>query len=600
MHVVVIGGSDAGISAALRIRELDASVAVTVVVADAFPNFSICGIPYYISGEVRHWSQLAHRSLADLEATGLRLMLDTRAVAIDTASRQVRVQDDGGADSLLDYEALVVGTGAVPVLPPIDGLQHLGTADGVHVIHTMGDTLTLDRSLTDQPPRSALIVGAGYVGLEMAEALTGRGIAVTQVEMLAEVLPTVDPELGALVHAELTRCGVTVHTSTVVQRIEAGPGDGPRLRVEGVDPAGEQVAWQVDLVLVVVGVRPDTELLVAAGAGTGPRGAVLVDQTMATGLPQVWAAGDCVVTHHRQLGTTYVPLGTTAHKQGRVAGENAIGGRARFAGSLGTQVVKVFDLVAARTGIRDHEAVTLGRDPVTVSAVADDHKAYYPGAQPITIRVTGDRTTGQLLGTQLVGHRGTETAKRVDIYATALFHGMTVDSMADLDLSSTPPLGSPWDAVQVAAQTWVRATGPAPGDQPARVPTVLFVCEHNVGRSQLAAGLAASRAAGRMRVLSAGTNPDPVVDEVMLASLAEIGIDRSDQVPTQLTAELIEQADAVVAVKPGLGIVVADGAQLQTWTLPEPERWDVAGLRPLRDFLANKVQTLIEDLTRRR
>ena len=433
-----------------------------MVVADAFPNFSICGIPYFISGEVPHWSQLAHRSLADLEATGMRLLLDTRAVEIDPVNRRVRVQQPDGAEDVLDYDALVVGTGAVPVLPPIDGLQQLGAADGVHVIHTMGDTLALDRTLTEQPPGSALIVGAGYVGLEMAEALTGRGIAVTQVETLPEVLPTVDPQLGRLVHAELTRCGVTVHTHTTVQRIEAGPAGGPRLRVEGVDHAGHAVGWAVDLVLVVVGVRPDTELLVAAGADTGPRGAVVVDETMATGLPQVWAAGDCVVTHHRLLGTTYVPLGTTAHKQGRVAGENAIGGHARYAGSLGTQVVKVFDLVAARTGLRDHEATTIGRDPVTVAAIADDHKAYYPGAQPISIRVTGDRTTGQLLGAQLVGHRGTETAKRVDIYATALFHGMTVDALADLDLSYTPPLGSPWDAVQVAAQAWVRATGPTP------------------------------------------------------------------------------------------------------------------------------------------
>ena len=527
MHVVVIGGSDAGISAALRIRELDTTVDVTVVVADAFPNFSICGIPYYISGEVPHWSQLAHRSIADLEATGMRLLLDTRAVEIHPANRRVRVQQPGGAEHFLGYDALVVGTGAVPVLPPIDGLDRLGTADGVHVIHTMGDTLALDRTLTEHQPGSALIVGAGYVGLEMAEALTGRGIAVTQVETLPEVLPTVDPQLGGLVHAELTRCGVTVHTHTTVQQIKTCPVGGPRLRVEGVDRAGQAVGWDVDLVLVVVGVRPDTDLLVGAGAGTGPRGAVLVDETMATGLPQVWAAGDCVVTHHRLLGTTYVPLGTTAHKQGRVAGENAIGGHARYAGSLGTQVVKVFDLVAARTGLRDHEATSIGRDPVTVAAIADDHKAYYPGAQPISIRVTGDRTTGQLLGAQLVGHRGTETAKRVDIYATALFHGMTVDAIADLDLSYTPPLGSPWDAVQVAAQAWVRATGPAPAArQPDRVPTVLFVCEHNAGRSQLAAGLAATRAAGRVRVLSAGTNPDAEVDEVMLASLAELGIDR--------------------------------------------------------------------------
>jgi NADPH-dependent 2,4-dienoyl-CoA reductase/sulfur reductase-like enzyme len=163
-----------------------------------------------------------------------------------------------------------------------------------------------------------------------------------------------------------------------------------------------------------------------------------------------------VITHHRLLGITYLPLGTTAHKQGRVAGENAIGGSARFAGSLGTQVVKVFDLVAARTGLREHEAITAGFSPRSSNSTPDDHKAYYPGAHPITIRITGDTNTGRLLGAQLVGPRGTETAKRVDTYATALHHNMTVEGISELDLSYTPPLGSPWDAVQMATQNWTR------------------------------------------------------------------------------------------------------------------------------------------------
>jgi hypothetical protein len=186
-------------------------------------------------------------------------------------------------------------------------------------------------------------------------------------------------------------------------------------------------------------VRPDTDLLVAAGAKTGPRGAVLVDETMATGLPHVWAAGDCVATHHQLLGLTYLPLGTTAHKQGRIAGENALGGSAHFAGSLGTQVVKVFDLVAARTGLREHEATAAGYISVTTQSAPDDHKAYYPGASPITHRITGDHTTGRLLGAQLVGARGTETAKRVDTYATALHHHMTVDQLSELDLLHPTP-----------------------------------------------------------------------------------------------------------------------------------------------------------------
>ena len=457
MHLVAIGGSDAGISAALRARELDPSVDVTVVVADAFPNFSICGIPYYISGEVGHWTNLAHRTHADLEATGMRLQLDTRATDIDVDGTRLLLRQANGDTSWLPYDELVVGTGALSVRPPIEGLDELGVEDGVHLLHSMGDTFALEESLDRIKPSKALIVGAGYVGLEMAEGLTTRGIEVTQVEMLDEVLPTVDPELGHLVYDELVAHEVTIHTGARVTRIQRHEGPH-RLSVLGASPAGAE-QWDVDLVLVVVGVRPDTDLLVRAGAKTGERGAVAVDERMATGLPHVWAAGDCVITHHRLLGTTYLPLGTTAHKQGRVAGENALGGDGAFAGSLGTQVVKVFDLVAARTGLREHEAVQAGYSPATTQSSPDDHKAYYPGARPITIRVTGDTETGRLLGAQLVGARGTETAKRVDTYAAALFHGMTVDAMNELDLSYTPPLGSPWDAVQMAAQAWVRERG---------------------------------------------------------------------------------------------------------------------------------------------
>ena len=212
------------------------------------------------------------------------------------------------------------------------------------------------------------------------------------------------------------------------------------------------------MVLVVVGVRPETTLAADAGAALGVKGAIAVDPGMRTNLPDVFAAGDCVITHHRLLGVTYLPLGTTAHKQGRVAGENALGGNREFAGSLGTQVVKIFDQAAARSGLRDHEAAAAGFDPITVGSEADDHKAYYPGSHRITMRVTGDRATGRLLGMQLFGHRHAEIAKRVDIAATAIFHNMTVDAISDLDLSYTPPLGSPWEAVQVGAQAWVRAT----------------------------------------------------------------------------------------------------------------------------------------------
>jgi NADPH-dependent 2,4-dienoyl-CoA reductase/sulfur reductase-like enzyme len=373
MHLVAIGGSDAGISAALRARELDPTSDVTVVVADAYPNFSICGIPYYVSGEVTHWRNLAHRTVADLEATGMTLRLDTVATKIEVDGHTLHLRDQDGGEEVVPYDALVVGTGAVPVRPLIEGLEVLGTDDGVHLLHSMGDTFAVMRTLGEKDPSSAVIVGAGYIGVEMAEALTARGLAVTQIEQLEEVLPTVDPELGVLVHEQLTQHGVKVRTRTAVRRIERS---GHGLAVIATTPSGEEVTCGADMVLVVVGVRPDTELAASAGAKLGLRSALEVDPSMRTNLPDVFAAGDCVVTHHRLLGQTYLPLGTTAHKQGRVAGENALGGDREFAGSLGTQVVKVFDMVAARTGLKDAEARRAGFDPLTVEFEGDDHKAY--------------------------------------------------------------------------------------------------------------------------------------------------------------------------------------------------------------------------------
>jgi len=344
------------------------------------------------------------------------------------------------------FDTLVVATGAEPVRPPLPGIDH----EGVYQLHTMGDGLLLHEALSRRPG-SAVIVGAGYIGLEMAEALHARGLAVTVVEQLPSVLPTVDAELGALVRGELERHGIRVVDSVAVTAVEGTNGG---LTVRG-EPGLE---LGTDIVLVVVGVRPNTALGRAAGIETGVRGALRVGRRMETNAPHVYAAGDCAVTYHRLLRTdTYLPLGTTAHKQGRVAGENAVGGDRAFEGSLGTQVVKVFELAVARTGLRDHEARAAGLRPLTVESSGHDHKTYYPGARGLTMRLTGDVDTGRLLGAQLLGHVDSQVPRRVDIAAAALHQGMTVDSLSDLDLSYTPPFGSPWDVVQSGAQAWLRA-----------------------------------------------------------------------------------------------------------------------------------------------
>jgi NADPH-dependent 2,4-dienoyl-CoA reductase/sulfur reductase-like enzyme len=445
-HLVIVGGSDAGISAALRAKELDTSVQVTVIVEDAFPNYSICGLPFYLSGEVPDFHQLAHRTQEELTQAGIELLLEQRVQVIDPVAHRITIQDGAAHLRQIPYDRLILATGAKPRRPHIPGID----LPGVFLLHTMQDSFQVHDYLSTRPARSAVIVGGGYIGLEMADALTLRGLSVTLVEHGTSVLKTVDRSLGELVRGELEQRGVVVRTGIQVQAISA---EQKGLCVSGTST----FAVTADVVLVAVGVEPRTELAQAIGVERGIQGAVRVSRAMETSVPDMLAAGDCVETWHRLLGQpTYLPLGTTAHKQGRIAGEVAVGRSSHFAGTLGTQVVKVFDLAIARTGLHGHEARAAGYDPLTIEGAYFDHKVYYPGAQTVHMRLTGDRRTGRLLGAQMVGPVQTEVAKRIDIIATAVFHAMTVQALSDLDLSYTPPLGSPWDLVQMCAQQWDR------------------------------------------------------------------------------------------------------------------------------------------------
>ncbi|WP_310486898.1 FAD-dependent oxidoreductase [Chamaesiphon sp. VAR_69_metabat_338] len=445
-RMLIIGGSDAGISAALRMRELDAAVEITIVLADRFPNYSICGLPFFLSGEVTDWQHLAHRKAEDITSLGIQLLMNHWAESIDPMQKTVTVKAPDGATKFMGYDKLILGTGGTSVNPPIQGLD----LPGVYPLRWMADSFAVQQHLTDRSPQHAVIIGAGYIGLEMADALTLRGLSVTLIQRSSSILKTIDPTLSQLVADELTKHGVEVVTDVDIDRIES---IDKRLLV--ADSMGFQRV--TDLVIVAVGVSPATQLAQTAGVSLSVNSAIQVNRSMETNLPDIYAAGDCVETYHRILGRNiYLPLGTTAHKQGRVAGENALGGHRKFQGSLGTQVVKIFEVAAARTGLRDDEAIAAGLRPLTVETDVWHHKAYYPGAHSLRIRVTGDRTSGRLLGAQIAGHYQGEVAKRIDIFATALFHDMKMDELNDLDLSYTPPLGSPWDAVQMAAQAWTK------------------------------------------------------------------------------------------------------------------------------------------------
>ncbi len=445
MRLLIIGGSDAGISAAIRARELDPSISVGVVLRDAYPNYSICGIPFFISGETADWTNLAHRSLGELEETGIEIRRNTQALRLNPESKEVLVGDSSGRSESMKYDRLILATGAQPVVPSLEGLSQ----PGVFQMRWMEDALALARFIDQRKPRRAAIVGAGYIGLEMADALSKLGIEVNLIQRSSQVLKTLDPELGGSVKSELERHGVRVLTGRPPESIRR---NGDTLRVLG--PEG--LAVEADLVLVVTGVRPQAALAADSGAATGIQNAIKVNRRMRTSLTDVFAAGDCVETWHRLLETfVYLPLGTTAHKQGRVAGENAAGGQALFAGSLGTQVVKVFDLVAARTGLLNREALEAGFQPLSIKKELWDHKAYYPGAKKLIVHLTGDQESGRLLGAQILGPYGAEISKRIDILAAGLYAGLNVQDLPEMDLSYTPPLSSPWDPVQMAALSWL-------------------------------------------------------------------------------------------------------------------------------------------------
>ena len=398
-----------------------------------------------LRGEVPDWHLLAHRTAEEITGVGVRLLPEHTAQTIDPLNHVVTVVERDGQAEQLRYDRLVIATGAVPVRPPIRGLD----LAGVYVLRTMEDSFAVHAYLKAQTPRTAVIIGGGYIGLEMADALTHRGLSVSVVEHGASVLKNFDISFGHQVGAELRRHGVRVTNHVGIEEIVQ---EGEQLRVRG----SEGFSTTTDLVLIGVGVQPVTDLAQSAGVSLGMGNAIRVSRAMETDVPDIYAAGDCVETWHRLLELpAYLPLGTTAHKQGRVAGENAVGGHQEFAGTLGTQVVKVFDMVVARTGLRDEEARSAGFDPLTVKSTTWDHKVYYPGAHEMRLRLTGDQRSGRLLGAQIVGNYHDEVAKRVDIFATALFHGMRIDDLNALDLCYTPPVSSPWDPVQMSAQTWV-------------------------------------------------------------------------------------------------------------------------------------------------
>jgi len=450
-RLLVIGGDAAGMSAASQARRLlgPDELAITVVERGDTTSYAACGIPYWVAGLVEEREQLvARRAEVFRDKQHIDVRLHHEATAIDTAARTVDVRDlDADTALVLPYDDLLIATGAEQMRPPVDGLD----APGVFGVQTLDDGQRILDMMAAQRPRRAVVVGGGYIGLEMAEAMQLRGLEVTLIDLADRPMTTLEPELGARIADAMRAMGIDLRLGTPLSGIAIG-SDG---RARGVTTPDGTI--EADLVVLGTGVRPRSALAEAAGIPIGPSRGIVTDDRQATPVGGVWAAGDCAETRHRVTGLPVsFALGTVANKQGRIAGINLGGAEGRFPGVLGTAVTKIHDLEIARTGLSVREAEAAGLRPAVVSITAGTRAHYYPESTDMTVLLVVEEGTGRLLGGQIVGGPG--AGKRIDTLAAALWNDMLVEDLVQMDLAYAPPFSPVWDPVLTAAR---RAAGSA-------------------------------------------------------------------------------------------------------------------------------------------
>ena len=442
-RLVVVGGDAAGMSAASQAKRLRGDgLEVVALERGRHASYSACGIPYWVGGVVEDESSLVARTPDEHRANGIDLRLRHEATGLDLDRREVEVRDHGTSTTYrIGFDQVVIATGARPRRPEIPGVS----APGVHGVQTLDDGEALLDTL-GRSPRRAVVVGGGYIGIEMAEAMVNRGLEVTVVTRSREPMATLDPDMGAQVHQAMEDMGVAVRTSVQLREVSTGP-DG---RATGV--VTDQGELPADVVVLGTGVEPETTLAAAAGLPLGRWGGLVTDLQMRVfDVDGVWAAGDCVESIDLISGNrVHVALGTHANKQGRVAGTNLGGGYATFPGVVGTAVSKVCDLEIARTGLRERDCDAVGFRYLTVQVGSRTRAGYYPGADRVTVKLVVEQRSGRLLGGQIVG--GEASAKRIDVLAVALWNRMTVEEVVSLDLGYAPPFSPTWDPVLIAAR----------------------------------------------------------------------------------------------------------------------------------------------------
>ncbi len=446
MKVVIVGGVAAGPKAGARINRLCPRAEVTLVEKGEFLSYAGCGLPYYVSGVVREQKELmctpvgvVRDSVFFQDVKNIRVLNRTEALKVDRESRRVLVRRlTDNLEETLSYDRLVLATGSRPVIPPVEGIGK----NNIFTLQNVGDAEAIKALLSERQARDVVIVGGGLIGIEMTEALTEKGCRVTVVEKLPQILPILDREIARLVERHLEARGVKIRVSATVEAFTGGEGVEAVKTDKGVFPC--------DMAILAVGVRPNAALAREAGLEIGPTGGIRVNEQMQTSDPAVFAVGDCTESRHLVTrAPCYVPLGSTANKHGRVAANTVCGREDAFPGVLGSAICKVFDYAVGRTGLGEEQAREAGFDTVTVLSPAPDKAHYYPSARPLMMKLVADRASRRLLGLQAVGPGAAD--KRIDVAATAISAGMTVEDVARLDLCYAPPYSPAMDNLITAA-----------------------------------------------------------------------------------------------------------------------------------------------------
>ncbi|HEY1537779.1 MAG TPA: FAD-dependent oxidoreductase [Solirubrobacteraceae bacterium] len=439
-RLAIIGGDAGGMSAASIARRRDPKLEIVAFERGSYTSYSACGIPYYVGGVVEDAARLVSRGPEQHRENGIDVRMGCEVTAIDLAARMLTVCDHAGAETSEPFDQLVVATGAEPIAPDVPG------AGAIEPARTIDAGERLRSRLERGDGRCAVVIGGGYIGLEMAEAFVDRGLDVTMIEAAPQIMGTLDADMARHVQKAAEAHGIRVVLDAAVREIVTDD-DGEPVEVRAGD-----ATYPADFVAIGTGARPAVKVAADAGLAVGESGALRVDDHQrCPGHDGVYAAGDCAESHHRVLDRAVnIQLGTHANKQGRIAGTNATGGDVRFPGVLGTAVSKICRYEVARTGISEREACKAGIEVVSATIEDRTRAGYFPGAGPIWVKLVAARDGGRLLGGQIVGVEG--GAKRIDVLATAIWTGLAVDELALLDLSYAPPFSGVYDPLLIAAR----------------------------------------------------------------------------------------------------------------------------------------------------